>query len=232
MNLHIRHAQIGDLNAVTILEQRCFPQEEAADRDTFQRRLQDFPECFWVADSDGKIVSMVNGMTTDCRDLTDEMYANSALFDPSGTWLMLFGVATHPGFQGSGIASRLMAHVMEQMKMQGRSGIVLTCKDALIPFYERFGFVSEGVSASVHGGAVWHQMRLDFQEHLFECARTGEECVFYLSGKRLILYRWRQCDGDFLNVSDENGCILWQALNANGQAYLEFKDAFQRGMLL
>lgn len=40
--------------------------------------------------------------------------------------------------------------------------MVLTCKDALIPYYAKFGFVNEGVSASVHGNVTWNQMRLTF----------------------------------------------------------------------
>ena len=31
-------------------------------------------------------------------------------------------------------------------------------------FYEQFGYKSLGVSASVHGGAVWYDMILEFSE--------------------------------------------------------------------
>ena len=47
-------------------------------------------------------------------------------------------------------------------RTQGRKGLVLTCKDKLVHYYAKFGFVSEGVSGSTHGGAVWYQMRLTF----------------------------------------------------------------------
>ena len=40
-------------------------------------------------------------------------------------------------------------------------GIVLTCKEHLIPFYSEFGFVDEGISLSTHGNVVWHQMRYE-----------------------------------------------------------------------
>ena len=49
-------------------------------------------------------------------------------------------------------------------------------------------------------------------EHLLRCAESGEECSFDLNGKRRILYGWGQCDGVFLNIADENGEILWQAV--------------------
>ena len=40
-------------------------------------------------------------------------------------------------------------------------GIVPTCKDRLIHYYEKFGFVNEGLTEkSTHGGAEWYQMRL------------------------------------------------------------------------
>ena len=39
---------------------------------------------------------------------------------------------------------------------------VLTCKEALVHYYAKFGFVNEGVSGSTHGGVVWYQMRLKF----------------------------------------------------------------------
>ena len=36
------------------------------------------------------------------------------------------------------------------------------CKDRLVHYYETFGFRSEGVSDSTHGGVVWYAMRLTF----------------------------------------------------------------------
>ena len=54
--------------------------------------------------------------------------------------------------------------MVEDVKAQGRKGIVLTCKESLIPFYEKFGYINEGKSMSKHGGAVWYDMRLVFEE--------------------------------------------------------------------
>lgn len=46
---------------------------------------------------------------------------------------------------------------------RGRKGAVLTCKQRLVDYYAKFGFVDEGVTdKSVHGGVVWHQMRITF----------------------------------------------------------------------
>ena len=53
-----------------------------------------------------------------------------------------------------------MQQVIADAKAQGRKGCVLTCKDGLLSYYEKFGFQNEGISKSVHGGVVWYDMRL------------------------------------------------------------------------
>ena len=69
---------------------------------------------------------------------------------------------TDPSYRGNGYAGKIMQRVIADAKVQGRKGVVLTCKERLIPFYAKFGFIDEGVSTSLHGGAVWHQMRLRY----------------------------------------------------------------------
>ena len=90
------------------------------------------------------------------------MFENAELHQKAGDWQMIFAVATVPEYRGRGRASALLNGVIGDVKSQGRKGLVLTCKKSLIPFYETFGFRNEGVSASVHGGAIWYDMRLRF----------------------------------------------------------------------
>ena len=56
----------------------------------------------------------------------------------------------------------LLKRAIDDAGKQGRRGLVLTCKERLVPYYAKFGFVNEGVSSSTHGGVTWHQMRLTF----------------------------------------------------------------------
>ena len=103
-------------------------------------------------------------MATDRRDLTDEMYENAALHDPNGRWQMIFGVNTLPEYRRRGYAEALLRQVAIDAKNRGRSGLVLTCKERLIHYYAKLGFVNEGLSRSTHGDAVWYQMRLTFEK--------------------------------------------------------------------
>ena len=75
---------------------------------------------------------------------------------------MIFGVDTHPDYRNRGCASSLLEKVIEDAKADGRKGVILTCKEKLIPFYARLGFETEGLSVSEHGGAVWYQMKITF----------------------------------------------------------------------
>lgn len=168
--MNIRLASINDLDAITELEKICFPPAEAASRESFEKRLSVFANHFWVLEEDGAIISLINGMTTNLRCLCDEMYADAGMHNENGEWQMIFGVETVPKYQGKGYASMLMKQVIADCKEQGRKGIVLTCKDELLPFYERFGFVNEGVSESTHGGVRWYKMRLVFDNN---CADKG-----------------------------------------------------------
>ena len=161
--MRIRTAVMEDLAAVTAVEAACFPAAEAATERDFAQRLAVYPNHFWLLEEDnGTLVSFINGMVTDEPILRDEMYENAALHREDGAWQMIFGVNTLPDYRRKGCAARVMERVISDARAQGRKGCVLTCKDKLIHYYEAFGFRSEGVSASTHGGAVWFDMRLTF----------------------------------------------------------------------
>ena len=159
----IRTAAAADLDAITAVEAACFPAAEAATREEFAGRLAHYADHFWLLFEEGKLVAFVDGMVTDQPDLTDEMYANAALHRENGAWQMIFGVNTLPAFRRRGCAEQLLRRAIADARAQGRKGLVLTCKDRLVHYYAKFGFVNEGVSGSTHGGVVWYQMRLTFE---------------------------------------------------------------------
>lgn len=158
--MSIRHAETADVEIMGDIEGRSYPPEEGASTERIRERVKAYPECFWLLEEDNKIKGFICGLQSNQDTLVDEMYENTAFHDPDGDWLLLFSVVTSPDFRRQHVASRLMKRAIADNKARGKKGIVLTCKDNLKPFYEKFGFVSEGVSVSTHGGAVWYQMRL------------------------------------------------------------------------
>ena len=161
--LLIRNATISDLDAIAAVEAACFSPAEAATRDMLADRLHRYPDHFWLLLEDETLVSFLDGFVTDLPDLTDDMFAHAELHDENGQWQMIFGVNTIPSRRRRGHAGTLIERAIRDAKRQGRKGVVLTCKEQLIGFYERFGFVNEGVSdGSVIGGVKWYQMRRSF----------------------------------------------------------------------
>lgn len=158
----IRTATIEDLQQIAEVEAACFPPAEAATEDEFVQRLEYYKEHFWLMFDGDRLIAFVDGMATDQKDLTDEMYEKASMHDEKGSWQMVFGVNTIPSYRRKGYAGELIRRAIEDVRAQGRKGLVLTCKDRLIPYYSKFGFVLEGVSESVHGNVVWNQMRLTF----------------------------------------------------------------------
>ena len=158
----IRLAVPEDAEQLALVEAACFPPAEAAPLSQFIDRLKHYAGHFWLMEEEGRLISFVDGMVTDQKDLTDEMFENAALHDEHGAWQMIFGVNTLPEYRRQGCAGALLKRAIGDAREQGRRGLVLTCKERLIPWYSSFGFQLEGPSASVHGGAVWYQMRLLF----------------------------------------------------------------------
>lgn len=158
----IRSATQEDLDAISQVEAECFPPAEAATKEEFAKRLAYYGSHFWLMFDGDKLIAFVDGFVTDEADLTDEMYEKAEMHHENGDWQMIFGVNTIPAYRKKGYAGELIKRAIADAREQGRKGLVLTCKDRLIPYYAKFGFVNEGVSESVHGNVVWNQMRLTF----------------------------------------------------------------------
>lgn len=158
----IRPATLQDLDTITEIEAICFPAAEAASKESFRSRLIHFPEHFFVALDKDKIIGFINGAVINSNIISDELYEDASLHDPHGAYQTVFGLDVLPDYQHQGIASALMEYLIDTAKSHNRKGIILTCKEHLIPFYNRFGYENQGVSASVHGGACWYDMLLSF----------------------------------------------------------------------
>lgn len=161
-HMKIRTATINDLEAIAAVEAECFPAAEAATKEEFAERLKYYGDHFWLMFYGDRLIAFVDGFVTDQPDLTDEMYENASMHNEKGAWQMIFGVNTIPSYRQHGYAGELIRKAILDAKSRGRKGLVLTCKDKLIHYYVSFGFVDEGISESVHGNVVWHQMRLTF----------------------------------------------------------------------
>ena len=161
--MKITYAKEKDIAAIAAAEVACFPPAEAATEQEFVERIKYYGNHFWLLYDADKLIAFVDGFVTDEPDLTDAMYENACMHNEHGAWQMIFSVNTLPEYRKRGYAGELIRRAIADARQQGRKGLVLTCKERLIAYYAKFGFVDEGVSEkSTHGNVQWHQMRLTF----------------------------------------------------------------------
>lgn len=166
----IRRVRMEDLEEAAQVELLCFPIAEAATKESLKFRIQTFPDSFLVAVAQpedereggrGAIIGFINGCVTNDTVIRDEMFEDASYHVPDGDYQAIFGLDVIPEWRRHGVAADLMEHLIEDARRKGRKGLILTCKDKLIHYYEKFGYRNMGLSASVHGGAVWYDMILD-----------------------------------------------------------------------
>lgn len=156
----IRHVLPKDVDECFAVEISGFPPEEAATRETIQLRSETFPQGFLAAEKEGRIVGILNSAATNKDDISDEELKQLIGHDPHGKNMVVFALVVLPEYRKQGIAHQLMATFAEEARQQGKENILLMCKQHLIHYYERMGFLHVGLSKSRHGGAEWHEMRL------------------------------------------------------------------------
>ena len=161
--MHIRTATPADAAALAAVEAACFPPAEAATAAEIADRLTHYAGHFWLMEEDdGTVVSFVDGMVTDEPKLRDEMYENAALHNEDGAWQMIFGVNTLPAYRRRGVRRTGAGAGHRRRQSSGAEGLRPHLQGQAVHYYEKFGFVNEGVSQSTHGGVVWYDMRLSF----------------------------------------------------------------------
>ena len=165
MEYIIRQARPEDLDQVAEVERICFTEAEAAGRESLRLRIQAFPESFLVAEEQGgAIIGFINGAVTDKKTISDDMFEDAGLHKEDGAYQSIFGLDVLPQYRRQGIAAALMEGLIRSAEEKGRKGLILTCKERLIPYYGKFGYRNMGVSESVHGGAVWYDMIMEFEQ--------------------------------------------------------------------
>lgn len=156
--LKIRNVIADDLHDLLAIEQACFSKEEAATKEAFVKRIAMIPDSFFVAEESGSIIGFVNGPVIKSLYITDDLFSDITTNPSTGGHQSVLGLAVSPAFQKRGVAAELLTCLENEARAKKRETITLTCKENLIHFYERFGYVNKGKSSSTHGGVIWYNM--------------------------------------------------------------------------
>jgi ribosomal protein S18 acetylase RimI-like enzyme len=166
--IKIRKVTDHDLEGCYTVESGCFFPSEAASKATIEKRIKVFPQGFLVAELDGTIIGHINSGSTHKEDITDEAFKDLVGHDSDGDNIVIFSLAVLPEFQKRGIAKHLMLRFIAESKQLGKKKIMLICKSDLIAYYQQYGFIYVGESASTHGGFKWHEMFLPLKAEGYE----------------------------------------------------------------
>jgi len=159
IDVNIRQVNKHDVDGCYRTEAACYT-PDGATREKILKRIMLFPEGFFIAESDEKIIGFINSASTDKEDITDEELKDMVGHVKGGRNMVIFSLAVLPEFQGNGISKQLMARFIEVSKALKKEKILLICKSELILYYQNHGFLYGGQSKSQHGGFEWHEMYL------------------------------------------------------------------------
>jgi ribosomal protein S18 acetylase RimI-like enzyme len=154
----LRNVQTKDLEQLLVIEKEGFSIEEAATKEAFIERIRLIADTFIVAEKNGEIVGYINGPIILQPYITDDLFKNIKENPSSGGYQSILGLAVSKKARNQGVAKILIKKMEELVEVNSRKGITLTCKQELVSFYEKFGFVNHGLSQSQHGGVSWYNM--------------------------------------------------------------------------
>lgn len=158
--MDLREITALDEEIIYEIEKECFNEKERANKEKIINRIKVFGDCFLLLEHNGLAVGYVGGMKINSKILEDEMYDNPFLHNENGKYQSVFSLCVKEKYRGLGYGKQLMEGIVKKGKEEKLEGIVLTCKDKYISFYESIGFKNLGMSKSCHGGAIWYDMFL------------------------------------------------------------------------
>ncbi|PEZ77486.1 GNAT family N-acetyltransferase [Bacillus sp. AFS017274] len=156
--ISLRNVQTTDLEQLLFIENEGFSIEEAATKEALVERIQLIADTFIVAEKEGEILGYINGPIINQPYITDDLFEEIKKNPKRGGYQSILGLAVSKQARNQGIAKILIKKMEELGEENGREGITLTCKQELVSFYEKFGFVSHGMSESKHGGVSWYNL--------------------------------------------------------------------------
>lgn len=155
-----RNIKQDETNQAVVIEQVCFPPNEACSEKNMKDRIATAPELFLVAidKKTGKLAGFLNGIATDECAFRDEFFTNAGLHNPQGKNIMLLGLDVLPEYRRQGLGRELVYQYLRREREKGREEVFLTCLQSKVKMYQKFGFMDRGIADSTWGGEEWHEM--------------------------------------------------------------------------
>ena len=113
-----------------------------------------------MAEKEGKILGYIEGPVVPNRYLQDLSFTEE-IKDHShreGGYISVTCLSVAKEAQALGLGRKLLTALKEIALEHEREGINLTCHDYLVQYYEKHGFINEGISKSQFADEIWFDM--------------------------------------------------------------------------
>lgn len=160
MEIRVELATLEDLAGVMAIEEAVFEPGVADTEVAMRQRIEQTSDTFLVARNGSRqVLGYINGLLLSQRYVSDDLFKGIPQAHASGDqYLLVLGLAVSPQAQGQGLSSQLLAAFEQKARNVQARAVSLTCLEHLIPFYEKHGYLNEGVGESQHGNQVWYNM--------------------------------------------------------------------------
>lgn len=160
---YFRNAEEKDIAEIAEIEAICFPPNEACTPERVAERVRHASECtLLLLDREtNRIAGFLAGIAADAEEFDDSFFTDIEKHRPEGKHVFLLGLDVRPEYRHRGLASCIVREYRDRQKEAGRKAMLLTCHDHLLGFYSGLGFTDLGISGSVWGGEVWHEMKME-----------------------------------------------------------------------
>ena len=165
MNYTVSSPRLEELDRLIEIENAGFTPDEATTPEAFRPRIATIADSFISARNEaGEIVGYIVGPVVGSRYITDDLFKTTVPNPTTGGFQTVLSLAVHPDYRGKGISTLLLNELARVSRAAKHQAITLTCLAELVPYYEKNGYVNEGVSESQHAGEVWYSLVLALAE--------------------------------------------------------------------
>lgn len=159
--MNIRRARVKDLPKLMSIERSSFSPQEMTTMDVYEYRIQNFPHWFFVAEEEGEIFGFITCRPCNSEVMEEEFFTMNKI--PEASILAVLSMAVAARARGQGIGSRLFRHVLQLATKRGFSKVILGCREASIPYFQQYDFVTNGTCPS-HTITPRHNMILNLKK--------------------------------------------------------------------
>ncbi len=160
MTLIIRPATKDDLESIEEIEKDAFPEHRRASAKTIRKRLELFPEGFYVSEAEGDIVGFTTALITAELTLEELEPPDEELHDWEGSVYYLRSVAVKKKYQKKSYGKLLVEAQLRTAEYLGKKIFRFTASKDVAGFYKKLGFKKITKYKKFYGSmqALWEKI--------------------------------------------------------------------------